>query len=94
MSERQQAAKVLRKAVELLEADGWCQGKAKDDQGRRCALAALEEADGLVGQSSAMYHLVKAAEGKFSLVQWNDELERTVEDVIAFFERTAERLEG
>ena len=86
--------RVLLDAADLLERDGWCQHRTRDDCGRYCALGAVQ----LVGHYSPFFKLVfddfRIAERVlYSVVgpipAWNDQPGRTREEVCAALRQAA-----
>ena len=74
-----EAEKTLLRAADYIEKRGWCQNIDEMEDGRVCALRAL---------SCVAGHVVAAAEElerriKRDLVHWNDDPNRTKEEVIA-----------
>lgn len=86
---------ILRDAAELIRRDGLCKGSYSDIAGRRCAIGALMAASG-TGQKP--YMCARTALGTFlgnhSISAWNDEPERTADEVISALESAAASLEG
>ena len=97
-------SQVLRHALALLERDGWCKDTARDAEGRRCALGAInaalwldEGADVTDGVRAAVRALrVCGEDTPYSrlLVDWNDADGRTVEDVLEAFRAAIAREEA
>lgn len=83
-------AKTLLKAADYIEKHGWCQGKWRNDAGEVCAYGAISSVErcGLV-RSGAAWRL-----GRFlnvvSVAGWNDQPDRTKEEVIAALRAAAE----
>jgi len=98
---REEAAKSLRRAVTVLETDGWTQGTAKDSEGRRCAVGALMDDGSCRTRSSDECHLIfevivttlSEVIDNFSISGWNDVPGRTVEEVKAALLEAANRLD-
>jgi hypothetical protein len=102
------ARKALELAGEILQRDGWSQGQALDSVGRHCALGAIGVAvQKTSGRTSVDYTLIRdecedrvmkelqVAAPAFAraIPLWNDDPERTVEDVLLVFKRAAAREE-
>lgn len=85
----------LRKAADVLERDGWCQGTHTDPYGRRCAFGALQVAraysDIRDDGSLKVYRLLHERTG--GVIDWNDAPGRTKQEVLALFRNTADELE-
>lgn len=96
---------LLRKAAEVLDRDGWCQGRMDTPGGRRCALGALYKAS---SELSDGYHVepdrwIEAREGAASsivehlsgewILVWNDQPERRMSDVVKLFGQVADEEE-
>jgi hypothetical protein len=78
------AAIALLNAADLLETEGWCQGRFFHASGARCALGALvhstisqREVRGTV--VSRLYRIT----GGIDITLWNDAAERTADEVVA-----------
>ena len=93
---------VLLRAAELLGEKGWCQGTARDAEGHMCAIGALQAANDEVTQrwQSAEYRRAQdrlqdhlwgdeLLTEAHTIPYWNDNPERTAEDVILALKRTA-----
>lgn len=89
----------FRKVATILGRDGWLQGERGADGGPRCALGAIYGAQNSQYASADTSQLYTVACERFgnhnvlSLVTWNNDLGRTKEEVIAFFEDLAADLE-
>ncbi len=88
------AAEVARKAADLLERDGWCQGRLVGNKGDHCILGALDAVD-----PSEDARFLKATSDfilrvKGAVTLWNDAPERTANEVIALLRQVATELEG
>lgn len=88
--------RILLRAAELLEHDGWCQGYLRDDFGRMCASgaigAAIEEMCPVDGDPDTWEDVacrVARHVGARMLTAWNDESERTKDEVIAALRQVA-----
>ena len=75
----QEVRRVLLAAAELLEKDGWCQGKHMDGQ-RRCVGWAI--ADSTEGRMRNVLHVLDAYLEQ-DAVTWNDTPGRTLPEVLA-----------
>lgn len=83
---------VLRGARALLAVHGWCQEEFLNAAGCYCAAGALNDAAGSTaqwsnGDSRDARDALKAALGEFSVLAWNDVPGRTVDEVLAAFDR-------
>ena len=97
-------SQTLRHALALLERDGWCQGAARDADGRRCTLGAINAAlclDEGAGATEEVRTAVSAlrvcGEGtphRRLLVDWNDAEGRTEAEVLEAFRAAIAREEG
>ena len=97
-------SQTLRHALALLERDGWCQGAARDADGRRCTLGAInaalcldEEAAATAGVKAAVRALRVCGEGTphpHLLVDWNDAEGRTEAEVLEAFRAAIAREEA
>lgn len=84
-------AKIAEDAAKILERDGWCQGTARDEAGRRCAVGAITRAyyELLSEQRMDSYDCMRTFDGierrleLESLGRYNDADGRTAEQVIA-----------
>ena len=90
----------LKKARDLLT-KGWCQKWAADDDGKDayvenatkfCAFGALYYATG--HEYHELYDILcNELEGR-NLIKWNDEKDRTQQEVVNFFNKIIEKFEG
>ncbi len=92
------AAEVARKAADLLERDGWCQGLFRDGT-RRCLSAAITAAvaDVSAPRRDIADEVVRDALRRhtgMTSTRWNDAPERTGDDVIALLRQVANELEA
>ncbi len=88
------AAEVARKAADLLERDGWCQGKFRNS-GAHCVVAALTAVDDWSApEQAAVRRRLRVHAGTEWLVNWNDAPERTADEVIALLRQVATELEA
>lgn len=80
---------VLKKAADIIETGGWCQGVMKTDDGCRCAFSAMREAanqiypapsDAARVMLDAQKHLISHVGS--SVTRWNDHPQQTKEDVM------------
>jgi hypothetical protein len=79
----------LERALDLLDEHGWCQHQLLDADGRMCLSTAMSRAMGSMPygkvhvRRGAIWRLTRAAglETSDGLIAWQDEDERTVEDV-------------
>lgn len=101
--------RVLRLAAALIERDGWCQGTYIAMDGRCCAVGALVQAGGGVidpdiydagpvemARIRGAFDAVTKFIGRTwvtDLVDWNDEPDRTAEEVLAALRGAADGLE-
>ncbi len=89
------AAEVARRAADLLERDGWCQGRFSTFARRRCLSGALMAADRW--GSPAVQQVQKQVlvhTGTWCPSQWNDAPGRTADEVIALLRQVADELEA
>ena len=94
-------ANVLNGAADLIERDGWCQGRYLGPNGEHCVTDALLQAAGTQpGDSGAPGALVLYSDASLRLVAvvrddrlsvWNDEFGRTQAEVVAALRAAAER---
>lgn len=101
---RTTTSQTLRHALALLERDGWCKVLARDAEGRRCTLGAInaalgrdEGADVTDGVRAAVRALRVCGEGtphRRLLVDWNDAEDRTEDEVLEAFRAAIAREEG
>ncbi len=88
------AKDVLKRALVVLDRDGWCQGEATNNTGQHCLVGLLgvsnREANGVLvgyeGLSEGLVPLLKVSIGPvadMSLSEWNDTPGRTIEEVRA-----------
>lgn len=106
ITDRKEAAAILKNAKTFLEDRGWCQFVGFDSEGHRCIIGAM----GAVGKESpysqymqALHTLVNLIEekplefdnpsGASPIVAWNDAAGRTVEEVYDLLDRAAYKLE-
>jgi len=98
-------SQTLRHALALLERDGWCQDTARDAEGRRCSLGAINAAlclgEGAEATEEGVRTAVRAlrvcGEGTAHphlLVVWNDAAGRTETEVLEAFRAAIAREEG
>lgn len=105
---KQKTAKILRRAAEIFENNGWCQDAwAKARNGRKvkvkhpgackfCAMGGIEKASldlKLHSFRSKANEAVIEDIPWCGLASWNDHSNRTAEEVIAQFRATADRLD-
>lgn len=95
------AAEVARLAADVLEDYGWCQGGLMDEEGRACLIESLYLASAKLCQppwsmSSAPYRAFAEYLGvdRWRISNWNDEPQRTVEQVTKELRGFAELLEA
>lgn len=89
MSYSEQVKADAKKAADYIREHGWCQGTMRDEKGRVCAMGATEYCG-----AENWGQLVDAAfrnelGGKIGVVQFNDRPGRTVEEVLAVFDKIA-----
>lgn len=107
MKEREPLAAVdLEDAAEILDKDGWCQGKGEDSQGRHCLLNAVSTAhvrrtgqglnptEDLTDALDLHGEPTAFADGQPYAHVWNDHPTRTKEQVIDRLMRGAKKLRG
>jgi hypothetical protein len=90
-------SEVLRKAANVIRERGWCQGVYEKEDGRCCALGAVNVIDAQSDDPSPAYIGVEELRltiGTGAVARWNDEPNRTEAEVITALEATAARLEG
>lgn len=91
---------ILATAADILEADGWCQGVARDQAGRHCALGAIGTAahkDGANLLTREAFELQDAATDMLQahlevdwVHEWNDKPGRTKDEVVQALRAAAE----
>ncbi len=87
-------AEVARKAADLIERDGWCQGRFRNGR-RRCLVAALDDVSHEAVTELAVVRVVlKEHTGERWSSDWNDAPERTADEVIALLRQVANELEA
>lgn len=99
-------ANTLRKSANILEEYGWCRGSFTDDVGQHCAVGAVRaavvvsELTSAVGGGSVSNQILGALCAsdsrikKFgSVVLWNDQGDRTKEEVLSAFRKAASFME-
>lgn len=97
-------AEILENAADLLEVHGWCQDRSRDDEGRMCAMGALYQStfgpgvwecpsrveyDTEHGYLEATRALNRKIGTQRSIPGWNDNSERTADEVIEAIKATA-----
>lgn len=84
-----QVHEVLNKAADILERDGWCQRSGRGESGERCSTSAISDATPL--GDDLTFHTARRVFQKYVwrnhaevklVYEWNDEPERTKEQVI------------
>lgn len=75
---------VFNRAADLLERDGWCQGKYWMDDGRCCLVGAAMR----MGATPECWQELSRRTGVLHPQYWNDEPGRTVEEVLAVLRGT------
>lgn len=86
------ASKVLLKAADMIERNGWCQGAAyldfvKGSKGPMCMYGAIWAAND--DDPTGKFEALKAAEGRVNeacgtfMAKWNDKSGRTKDEVLA-----------
>jgi hypothetical protein len=80
----------LMKALEILRTKGWCQNRVKDEYGSVCIGGAINETYydavlGHVGQKTRSL-LKRCGVSVYDLVDFNDDPERTFQEIEAWFE--------
>lgn len=90
---------VLRKAADVIRERGWNQGHFETLGGRVCVLGAINVACGLDADSMKLPLSYLDAEAALRAVlpvpwpsEWNDERDRTAEEVIAALLKAAEQV--
>jgi hypothetical protein len=78
---------VYLRAIEVLEERGWHQGGYESADGRVCIVGALNIASGLPSDRARGHMLVLKVHRGGS--DWNDEAERTLEDIKLALKRAA-----
>lgn len=93
-------SQVLLAAAARIERDGWCQGGCGRDGDRRCMMAALgDEHDLALPTAPSWLTLYRALErhirpGSKLLSVWNDQPDRTVDEVLAALRGAAAEVEA
>jgi hypothetical protein len=88
-------AKILYDAADLIDANGWCQGEARSDAGCYCATAAMRAVVGLGANSEyldALNAVKRETDAPFIFI-WNDEDDRTVDQVTTALRNAAQTAE-
>jgi len=96
------ALNVLAKARALLVKRGWVQGLAIDEMGRLCTVGACKIAAGggandvrwPVAAAAAAAVLERSLDLDEEVSEWNDRTERTLDEVLAAFDRAIASLEA
>jgi hypothetical protein len=101
------AAATLRAAAQLIRERGWGQGDYVNASGCFCSVGAIRAACGIqdfAGQSKTAPSSTKPVRealgwlsrsvGRVLMAGWNDAPDRTVDDVLAAFDRAATLAEG
>lgn len=78
-------SEVLRAAKKRLVERGWCQGTFEDGEGRCCSIGAINRASPPCGQWPALLSFGDVVGG--SVFVWNDAPGRTLEEVLAAFDK-------
>lgn len=83
----------LRAARAYLVEHGWCQGRGRDDAGRVCAIGAFNAVIAPIPGNGGRVRAVAAALSMLSegILTWNDAPGRTVDDVLALYDRAIDR---
>ena len=94
---KRKSASILRKAANIIEVRGWCQGEYSIN-GKVCAIGALNTASGKGpwDQSANNSRALSAAQsliGNQPLDEWNDNSVRTKDDVQKLLRQAAKALE-
>jgi hypothetical protein len=76
---------ILQRARQILINDGWCQGDMYNHKGAHCALGAISAVDANVPSNWEISPLSYVTPGS-SIAGWNDEIDRTLEDVLKAFD--------
>ncbi|MFE5877800.1 hypothetical protein ACFQ6H_21265 [Rhodococcus sp. NPDC056506] len=94
-----EVATVLNRAADLLEQDGWTQGKMRDSNGCRCALGAMDRALLDLHRGPANLRIndlyvetmlnLRREIGQNNIPIWNDTPGRTATEVIAALRNAA-----
>lgn len=77
--------KLLWQAADLLEECGWCQHRIEDDYGRMCLVGSIQAALRMSQRADPVFchAVVYRLKRRLELpVQWNDQPERTQEQVV------------
>lgn len=89
MATQKSVSETLTAAAELIERDGWCQYVSTNNEGRRCAVGAINVAAGRdYSNSSYALWAMRQHIGE-SVAQWNDAPERTQAEVVAALREAA-----
>jgi hypothetical protein len=91
-------SELLTAAKAEIQKNGWCQGQYTDNKGQHCILGATMSQ--ILDNNSVYWDAVKALQGSLGtsgtsgfndVVVWNDDPSRTVDEVIALFDKAIER---
>lgn len=82
----EKASALLKEAAALIREKGWCQRQLKSDNGEYCAMGAIEAKTERFDEFSAAKALMKQRIGGHSVTKWNDEPQRTKDEVLAALE--------
>ncbi len=75
-------SRTLRRAADMIERQGWCQGQWADKHGRVCIMGALGDTESDPAAFCAACHRLSTHLGQ-RLSMWNDEPGRTKDEVLA-----------
>lgn len=84
---RARALPVLRQTLQMIRADGWCQGAMRDDKGRWSVYGAIAEAGEAMMPSEYAREVLRELLWTHDVVAWNNRPERERREVIRILER-------
>ncbi len=89
----------LKSALELLESEGWCQGEMESADGRFCSSGAITKAqcqeEYYTDRNYRLFpYVIFQAVVGMNIVNWNDDEDRTYEDVASAFKEAIYELGG
>jgi hypothetical protein len=85
-------AEIYSRAADYIEANGWCQYKLKDEEGKVCligSLLAVDPSDASCIRTLRALKQTLSGGYQDSMANWNDTPGRTEEEVIAFLREQA-----
>jgi hypothetical protein len=86
---RRRVADRLRAAADLLATNGWIQGQPSDEHDRYCMVGAVNVVTDDADVYQDAIRVIHEHLDNWGIAQWNDQPERTAEEVIAVLRETA-----